>query len=173
MAKGTRPVSKETRTLINSIRRLVQGLRVASRDSEKKVGLSSAQLFVLRKLEEEENLSLNDLADRTLTHQSSVSVVVQRLVEKKLIKRERSAQDARQLVLNITEKGRKLLTHAPSASQDWLIEAIEKMSTNERKLLDRSFAVLLKHSHLYSEKPAPMLFADKGVFAPPKRPRKK
>jgi DNA-binding MarR family transcriptional regulator len=174
MAKKTRPISKETRAIINSIRRLVQALRVASRDSEKKVGLSAAQLFVLQKLKDEPDLSLNDLADRTLTHQSSVSVVVQRLVEKRLVKRDRSKEDARQLVLNLTEKGSKLVSHAPHARQDWLIEALEKMSPTARKQLDKNFVELLTLSHLYSEKPAPMLFAENGALQDaPRRSRAK
>ncbi|MBS1902780.1 MAG: MarR family transcriptional regulator [Bacteroidetes bacterium] len=171
MAKTTHTVTKETRDLVNSIRRIVQALRVASRDSEKKLGLSAAQLFVLQKLKEEEDLSLNDLADRTLTHQSSVSVVVQRLVEKKLIKRDRSKEDARQLVLNLTDKGRKIVAKAPHARQEWMIDALEAMNPRSRKQFDATFKEFLQILHLDSDKPAPMLFADKGVFAPEKKRR--
>jgi DNA-binding MarR family transcriptional regulator len=172
MAKQTRTVSKETHQLVNSIRRLVQALRVASRDSEKTVGLSAAQVFVLQKLKEEEGLSLNDLADRTLTHQSSVSVVVQRLVDKRLVKRERSPEDGRQLVLSMTDKGRKLVASAPHAKQDWLIDALEQMSNSSRKQLNKTFTELLKLAKIHSDKPAPMLFSEKGSEAP-KRIKKK
>lgn len=173
MSKISRPVSKETRTLINSIRRLVQALRVASRDSEKKVGLSAAQLFVLQRLRAEDDLSLNDLAERTLTHQSSVSVVVQRLVEKKLVKRERSEVDGRQLVLNLTEKGRKIISSAPSARQDWLIDSIEKMPPRSRKQLDTSFGELLAIAGLKSDRPPAMLFDGEENGTKAKRTRKK
>ena len=62
-------------------------LRVASRAAERDVGLGAAQLFVLHKLEEAPRLSLNELAERTRTHQSSVSVVVRRLVNRGLVAR--------------------------------------------------------------------------------------
>ncbi len=165
-------VSEETRSVITSIRRLVQSLRVASRDSEKKVGLSAAQLFVLKKLAEEKNLSLNTLADRTLTHQSSVSVVVQRLVEKGLINRERFIDDGRQLVLNLTSKGKKLVAKAPHARQDWLIVALETMTTKSRRQLDDRLIEMLKLCGL-DHSPAPMLFSDVEGAKKPKKKKAK
>src|SRR5438105_26745 len=83
----------ETRSILDSIRRIVRALRLADRAAEKRLGLSGAQLFVLHKLAVGPALSLNELADRTLTHQSSVSVVVQRLVKRKLAARARSGKD--------------------------------------------------------------------------------
>src|SRR4051812_46537197 len=83
----------ETRSILNSMRRIVQILRVASRAAEKDVGLSGAQLWVLHKLAEGPVISLNELAERTCTHQSSVSVVVYGLVERGLVARTRSSSD--------------------------------------------------------------------------------
>ncbi|HET9135365.1 MAG TPA: MarR family transcriptional regulator [Candidatus Kapabacteria bacterium] len=158
MPTAPRIISPETRNILNAIRRLVQTIRIASRDSEKNVGLSAAQLFVLRKLNEEGDLSLNDLADATLTHQSSVSVVVTKLVERGLIKRTRSNIDGRQLVLNVTVKGQALLRKAPKPAQDGLIVGIEMLDSKSRKDLDRSLARLVDILHLPIDKPAPMLF---------------
>jgi DNA-binding MarR family transcriptional regulator len=76
---GSQTMSTPQRVL-DSIRQIVRLLREGSRDSEERVGLSAAQLFVLQKLDPDEPLSLNELSARTLTHQSSVSVVVSRLV---------------------------------------------------------------------------------------------
>lgn len=158
MPSAPRSISPETRNILNAIRRLVQTIRVASRDSEKTVGLSAAQLFVLRKLDDQGDLSLNDLADATLTHQSSVSVVVTKLVERGLIKRTRSKKDGRQLVLNVTPKGQGLLRKAPKPAQDGLIVGIESLDQKSRKELDRALAKLTNLLHLSADKPAPMLF---------------
>jgi len=113
---------------------------------------------VLRKLDEEGDLSLNDLADATLTHQSSVSVVVTKLVERGLIKRLRSKTDGRQLVLNVTPKGQVLLRKAPKPTQDGLIIGIESLDLKTKKELDRALAKLTDSLHLPTDKPAPMLF---------------
>ena len=66
---------------MNAIRSIVRALRVSSRMIESKMGMSGAQLFVLQQLAEKPAHSLNELAERTATHQSSVSVVVRRLVD--------------------------------------------------------------------------------------------
>ena len=82
-----------TRAVLDSIRRIVRALRESSRKTERSVGLGAAQLFVLQRLAGAPPLSINELADRTLTHQSSVSVVVSRLVRAGLVARTRAAAD--------------------------------------------------------------------------------
>src|ERR1700753_4266298 len=121
---ASRQTSDDVTTVLDSIRRIVRVLRVASRAAEKEVGLTGAQLFVLHHLAESPAISLNELAARTRTHQSSVSVVVQRLVERGLVSRLRSGNDGRQIELGLTAPARKLVNKAPGAAQDRLIGAL-------------------------------------------------
>src|SRR5215218_4919931 len=123
---------QQIRRVVDALRRVVQALRVSARGAEAKVGLSGAQLFVLQKLAEEPTLSVNDLADRTLTHQSSVSVVVARLVEKGYVTRERAPDDARRLQLSLTSAGRAALRRSPQAAQEILIDALRRMTAKDR-----------------------------------------
>jgi MarR family transcriptional regulator, lower aerobic nicotinate degradation pathway regulator len=123
------------RRSMDALRRIVQAIRVASRAAERDFGLSGAQLFVLQRLAEAKSASVNELARRTLTHQSSVSVVLQRLVEKKLVQRDTSPADGRQVVLSLTPKGKQLVRKSPQAAQDRLIAAIHKLSPAHRKAL--------------------------------------
>jgi DNA-binding MarR family transcriptional regulator len=126
---------RDVRSILDSIRRIVRTLRVASRAAEKEVGLSGAQLFVLHHLAEAPALSLNDLAERTKTHQSSVSVVVQRLVERGLVVRQRSGADARRVELTLTPEARALLRKSPGAAQDRLIDAVQRLPATSRHRL--------------------------------------
>lgn len=135
--------TEETRIVLDSIRRLVQGLRVAARTAENELGLSGAQLFVLQKLGEGGPMSVNDLAERTFTHQSSVSVVVQRLVEKGLVHREPSEEDRRRVDLSLSAAGRKLLSRSPAAAQDDIISAMESMPAAARKQLAQRLSELV------------------------------
>jgi DNA-binding MarR family transcriptional regulator len=127
--------TQSTRRVLDALRRVVQSLRLSARAAESDLGLSGAQLFVLQKLSEERTLSVNDLAERTLTHQSSVSVVTARLVDKGLVARERSAKDARRLDLSITPKGRAMLRRSPLAAQERLLHGLAEMSERERAQL--------------------------------------
>src|SRR5471032_3327818 len=92
--RRARAPDRHTHEVLDAIRRIVQGLRESSRAAEQRVGLSGAQLFVLQTVGEWPGLSLNELAERTRTHQSSVSAVVARLTRERLIDRDRARGDA-------------------------------------------------------------------------------
>src|SRR5260221_14725566 len=106
---GANISSAATRVVLDAIRRIVQALRESSRAAEKHAGLSGAQLFVLQALAESPGLSLNELAERTRTHQSSVSVVVTRLSRARLIERSTAPGDARRAELRLSALGRRRL----------------------------------------------------------------
>lgn len=61
-------------------------------DSTKAHGLGSEQIYVLHQLARNSPLSVHELAELTVTDQSSVSVVVNKLVEKGFVSRARSEE---------------------------------------------------------------------------------
>jgi MarR family transcriptional regulator, lower aerobic nicotinate degradation pathway regulator len=127
--------SEVIRRILDSIRRIVRELRLSASAAERSSGLSAAQLFVLHKLGDGKAISVNELAQRTHTHQSSVSVVVQRLVEKRLVRRQRDAGDARRVRLSISAAGLVKLQAAPQAAQDRLIGSLRRMKPRHRDQL--------------------------------------
>src|SRR5258706_15363715 len=76
-------------------RAIMDALRQSARLTETSLGISAAQLFVLHQLADEAGLSINALAERTLTDQSSVSLVVGRLAERGLVARRSAPEDRR------------------------------------------------------------------------------
>jgi len=103
---------------MDSLRRIVHSLRVATRASERSFGLSAAQHFVLRQLALEPGQSLIDLARRTRTTQSSVSEVVSRLVKRELVSRRTSDTDRRRTELSLTPAGDAVLRRSPETVQE-------------------------------------------------------
>src|SRR5262245_7311045 len=143
---GGRPAAARTaqvRAALDALRRVVQGLRMFSTRAEQATGLSGAQLFVLQQLAEAPARSLNELAVRTRTHQSSVSTVVTRLVERGLVSRKRSGEDARRVLLEVTPAGRALVTRAPETAQKRLITALEGLPAARRRSLMRDLETLV------------------------------
>ena len=134
----------EAQEILDSVRQIVRALRESGRSAERKVGLSGAQLFVLEKLADGRALSLNELAERTLTHQSSVSVVVSRLVGRRLVTRTVSPEDARRVVLTLTPAGRALLARAPEAAQARLVEGLRRLPPREARSLARGLRALVE-----------------------------
>ena len=104
-------------------RRIVQALR-AGRAGERRAGLSSAQLFALQQIAEHPGASINDVAALTFTHQSSVSVVIQRLVDSGSSPKVPASDDRRRQRARGDGEGRRALRRAPVAVQEHLIAAI-------------------------------------------------
>ncbi len=164
-APGRKPpaqaaVPGELRVVLNALRQIVRSLRVSSRTAEQKVGLSGAQLFVLQCLARQSPCSVNELAARTATDQSSVSVVVSRLVARGHVRRTTSKTDRRRVDLTLTRSGRTLLEQAPEAAQDRLIAALAQLSTAELKSLARLLGKVVDIADVATE--APSLFFEEG-----------
>ncbi len=120
---------------MNAVRSIVRALRINTRSIELKMGISLAQLFVLQQLAERPADSLNELAERTATHQSSVSVVVRRLVERGYVSRSPSSTDKRRIEIAVTQTGLALLGGAPITIQTQLVTAARRMSPDDQRLM--------------------------------------
>lgn len=150
----------EVRDSLNSLRQIVRSLRVSSRAAEQQVGLSGAQLFVLQCLARESPCSVNALAARTATDQSSVSVVVSRLVSLGHVRRATSKKDRRSVDLSLSRSGRALLASAPEAAQERLLGALSQLSPTELKTLSRLLAKVVDMADVAQQ--APSLFFEEG-----------
>jgi DNA-binding MarR family transcriptional regulator len=144
---------------LNSLRHIVRSLRVSSRNAEQSVGLSGAQLFVLQCLSRESPCSVNDLAASSATDQSSVSVVVSRLVARGYVKRLPSKLDRRSVELSLTPSGKKLLESAPEAAQDRLLEALSQLKSAELVRLSSLLEKVVQLANVSSES-APLFFEE-------------
>lgn len=150
----------ETRkAVLDSIRRIVRAVRLSSRSSESTVGLSAAQLFVLQRLAEHDGLSINGLAAETLTHQSSVSVVVSKLAARRLVRRSTSRQDGRRTEISLTAKGRRALASAPEAVQVRLVAALDDLPEADVARLARLLARWTRAAGIAGTEPT--LFGEK------------
>jgi len=139
--------------ILDALRTLVHALQSGSRVSEERVGLTGAQLFVLEKLRDVHSMTVNELAHATHTRQSTVSVVVSKLVKKGLVSRVRSIEDARVQMLSITKRGRTKLTRAPDTVQDRLVQTLKTMSKTDRTRLAALLRSLLAEANLSNVKP--------------------
>jgi DNA-binding MarR family transcriptional regulator len=153
-----RRAQAELTAVLDALRLIIRELRVSSRAAEMELGVSAAQLFVLNTLRDSPASSVNELAERTLTHQSSVSVVVNRLVERKLVTRTRSADDARRMEIALTASGRALARRAPTSAQQRLVDAICELPDAEIRRLAALLTAVVRD--MGADGVAPMMFED-------------
>jgi DNA-binding MarR family transcriptional regulator len=160
---------------LNALRHIVRDLRLGSREAERTAGISGAQLFVLQTLASGQVSSLNDLADRTMTDPSSVSVVVRRLVDQKLVARKVSKDDARRVELRLTAAGEKRLAKSPEPTQSRLLASLQQMSAGEIAALTKGLWALTREMGAQGAGP-PMFFEEAASQAQalprPRRARK-
>jgi len=161
MGANTSGPAGDVQAVLDAIRRIVHALRESSRWAEKHVGLTGAQLFVMQKLAESPAASVNELATRTHTHQSSVSTVVTRLVDRGLVRRARSGIDGRSVELSLTARGQRLVGGGPDVAQDRLIRAIERLPAARRRLLAATLSELAGTMDAVDRVPA-MFFEEGG-----------
>ena len=144
---------------LDALRRIVRVLRQSSARTERELGIGGAQLFVLHQLAESPAGSVNELAERTYTHQSSVSVVVRRLVEQGLVARRPAATDARRRELRLTTAGRRLVERATPPAQVRLIQGLGGLGREELGRLSRSLRRVVQGMGATGEPPS-MLFTE-------------
>lgn len=151
----------DVRTILDGVRHVVRVLRVSARAAERRVGVSGAQLYVLHQLAERPAASLNALAARTHTHQSSVSVVVARLVRQGLVERRVSAADGRRIELALTAAGRGVVRRAPAAAQERLVVALRRLPAAERAQLAEGLSRLVRSLGVAGQTPG--MFFEEGT----------
>ncbi|HEY2152840.1 MAG TPA: MarR family winged helix-turn-helix transcriptional regulator [Vicinamibacterales bacterium] len=134
----------DVRAALDALRRIIQALRLAAPDASRRGRLSSAQLFALQQIAEHPGASVNDVAKLTFTHQSSVSVVIQRLVARGLVAKVAVDQDRRRQRLDVTPRGRRALTDTPVAVQERLIGAIAGLASAKRRALAGTLATVAR-----------------------------
>jgi DNA-binding MarR family transcriptional regulator len=143
--------------VVNSLRRIIQAIRLSSSTAHDTLGITGAQLFVMQQLAERPGLSLRELAERTLTDQSSVSVVVSRLVAAGHITRRTAAADARRTELTLSERGRALLRKAPEIAQTRLVASLRGVPPAQLRVTSRVLDQAAR-SLSPARAPAPMFF---------------
>jgi DNA-binding MarR family transcriptional regulator len=143
---------------MDAFRRIVHALRSSHRAAAD-LDLTGAQLFVLATLGAAgEKMGVTELAERTRTDQSTVSVVAGRLVDRGLVERARSTVDTRRVELSLTPRGRMLQQKTPTTvAQQKLADALWYLSASDARTLSRILKGIVEMMG-EADAPAPMLF---------------
>src|SRR5262245_23830503 len=116
-----------TERALAALRSVIRGFNVVTKKLERHFGLSGSQLEVLECLKQHPGLSLSDLAARSATDQSTMSVVVKRLVERGFVAREPVEDDKRRVALHLTQRGVALLAEVPPSVSSRLRDGIRHL----------------------------------------------
>lgn len=97
--------------------------------------LSAQEMKVLCKLEREKCCIMSAIADGIRLSLSSVTALVDRLVERKLVRRDRSVQDRRVVEVALTDQGQELSQAALEGRVGVARRLLEGLSASEQEAL--------------------------------------
>lgn len=118
-----------------------EGRRLARAECER-VGVSPTQLNVIMLLDQIEALTCSELSRRLATQNSTVTGIVDRMVEAGLVAREQSQEDRRVWRIRLTERGSKIARQVDVAPWAILRKAVNAMEPAQQKKLFELLRVL-------------------------------
>ena len=117
----------------------------AARDQCARHGITATQLNVLKLLQTVGELSLSELSRRMATASSSITGLVDRMVDARLIAREQSAADRRVWKIKLTNEGRAMARRIDVAPWELLRGAIAALPRPELHRLTETLLKIVDH----------------------------
>jgi DNA-binding MarR family transcriptional regulator len=97
----------------------------------KRHGLKHAEWRILALTEEFTQVSVSQIVDLVVIERTTIGKLIDRMVERGWLSKERSAQDARSVTVGVTAAGRKLLQQTAPAMQALMQRYSEALSQTE------------------------------------------
>ena len=154
--------SLEDQVLI-ALRKIIRATDLESRRLEKKSGLTTPQLVVLRAIQARQLPMASQVARDVSLSQATVTTILNRLEQNGLVTRQRSDKDKRQVFLALTNAGETLCQNAPRPLQENLLTQFNALKDWEQYQLLASLeriAAMMDASDLDA---APMLSTEQRI----------
>jgi DNA-binding MarR family transcriptional regulator len=117
-----------------------EGVQKTSKRMQRTLGVTGPQRFALRLIGLFPGLTVARLAEWMCVHPSTVSGIVERLVQRELVDRRTDPRDRRRAFLGLTGKGRALVGHSRGTIEAAIKQALSGLP---KQRLDHARAVLV------------------------------
>src|SRR4051794_37751819 len=126
----------KARRLVDQLQTIMDGAEGAvAKNAAVREALSSQEIRVLRTVGRHEHCIMSKIAEGIRLSLSSVTGLIDRLVEKKLVSRDRSAEDRRVVKVELTDEGRELHTSVMESQVQFARGALKALSSDEQEAL--------------------------------------
>lgn len=122
-----------THRVVMALRRIIRTIDLHSRSLEHRFGLTGPQVLVLREVQRRQACPVGELARAAHLSQATITGIVDRLQRKGMVRRTRSAEDKRRVLVTATEQGAAVLAAAPPLLQDSFTEAFRGLPDDEQE----------------------------------------
>lgn len=158
-----RSVVKETDVAMEVLQqfRLIFGsMRQYFRLVEERCGIPGSHMWVLQEVGRTPSLGVSDLAARMGIHQSTCSLLVDKLVAQGYLAKARRTNDLRRVGLSLSVRGEAALAALPGPAEGLLPQALSEMPMVVLKTLKINLDELIRHLPGKHEDSAGMPLAD-------------
>lgn len=116
-----------------ALRRIIRGIDIHSRHLSKEFGLTGPQLLLLNEVAETGRETLGTLAKKAHLSQATVTIIIDRLEGRELVRRTRDTIDKRRVWVTLTEKGKGVLSGGPKLLQNTFLENFSSLDKEEQQ----------------------------------------
>lgn len=146
--------------VLKKFRVIYGSVRQHFREIEQNCGVTGSQLWILQEVAKTPDIGVSELADRLSIHQSTGSQLVEKLVSRGLINKERSKEDQRRVGLRLTLEASRILKNAPGPAEGILPEALNALSESALLTLDNSLIEIIGQLRIRDDKYADRPLSD-------------
>ena len=114
--------------------------------------MTGSQLWLIQEIANTSGIGVSELAERMSIHQSTCSQLVEKLVARQLIVKERSREDQRRVGLRLTDEAATLVKNAPEPAEGILPEALKVLSVEVMQSLDAALVQVISQLRLKDDK---------------------
>lgn len=132
--------------MMSAMRRMRRNILSAERSYLTRGIITLPQLWVLLEIADSGHCPMSSLSRALGLKSSTVTGIMDRLVELKLAARAPSASDRREVLASLTAKGRRILNHIQAEKKRMLVRAFGPLNARERAEYLRIIEKVLEHS---------------------------
>ena len=122
-------------TCLIALRRILRATDSYARDLAQSAGLTAVQFRALQLIAEKGHCTATEISQRMLVSQATVTALVDKLVRKGMVTREKSHTDRRQTNITLTELGRATVDNAPDPLQQQFVKKFKALEDWEQSMI--------------------------------------
>jgi DNA-binding MarR family transcriptional regulator len=126
---------KDYDEILVALRRITRAIDLHSKRLQKETGLTTSQLLVMEIISKLGSPSPSTIAREMILSQATVTSLLDRLAKNQLVVRVKSDLDKRSVTVDLTERGKELVSHAPELLQAGFLKEFRKLPDWQRNML--------------------------------------
>jgi DNA-binding MarR family transcriptional regulator len=154
------PSKPQALEVLRQFRVIYGSMRRHFRAVEERCGISGSQAWILQEVQQHPGIGISELATRMGIHQSTCSLLVDKLAQRGRLEKQRHPEDLRRVGLQLTAAGTSILRTLPGPAEGVLPDALKQLADARLQALHQQLAELILHLPAGDEGFADMPLAD-------------